>query len=113
MFQIAVGTAIAFLVIAGIVEICVRAQSYLMSVPEGRVVFMVPSRGRDESIEYVIRSVYFRAREQQRALPEIVVVDDGMDEQTRAICEKLALDLGCVRICHRRELAEDGCMEKV
>lgn len=113
MFQIVVGTVIAFLAIAGVVEIWLNMREAALSVPPGRVVYMVPVQGDDQSVEYVIRAVFYHARAHHRALPDIVVLDEGMDAETRAVCEKLAEDLGCVRICRRQELPDRLCGEKI
>ncbi len=109
MFQIVMGTVIAFLAVAGLVEIAVRVQEAVLRVPAGRVVFMVPVKGSDQSIEYIVRAVFYHARAHHRALPDIIVLDEGMDAETRAVCEKLADELGCVRILRRQELPERLC----
>ena len=113
MFEIVIGTVIAFLAITGVVELCRNVQQYFLGMPEKRVVFTIAAKGRDENIEYVIRSIFFNAREQHYKLPDIIVVDDGMDSETREICEKLAYDLGCVRICRKHELAREICGQKI
>lgn len=113
MFQIVVGTVIAFFAVVGVAEICLSLREAIMRVPTGRVVFMVPVQSGDESVEYVVRAIFYHARTRHRALPDIVVLDEGMDAETRAVCQKLAEELGCVRICRRQELPERLCGEKV
>lgn len=113
MFQIMVGTVISFFAVVGVVEICLSLREAVLRVPAGRVVFMVPVQGGDQSVEYVVRAIFYHARARHYSLPDIVVLDEGMDAETRAVCEKLAEELGCVRICRRQELPDRLCGEKV
>jgi hypothetical protein len=113
MLQIIVGTIIAFLSVAGIAELVRCVQEFFLMTPQDRITFMVASRGHDEKIEYILRSLIFKTRSLHlKVSPIIIVVDEGMDAETKAICEKLSGEYGSIRICASQELAAMFCGEK-
>jgi hypothetical protein len=105
MLEIIVGTALAFLAIVGAAEIAVHIRnSFFEKIPDG-VTEVVTVRGHDESVEYRLRSL--NASERPGILPSrtrIVVVDEGMDAETAAICGKLADEYGNITVCAPGEL---------
>lgn len=106
MLQIIIGTIIAFLSVAGIAEIASCIQEYLYMPAQEKITFLVTSRGHDDKIEYVIRSLLFKAGKFHfKVTPVILVVNEGMDAETMAICEKLSDEFGCIHICTSQEVA--------
>ena len=114
MLQIIIGTVIAFLSLAGILELGRCVLEFFYSQPQDKITLIIHSRGHDGRIEYLLRSMIFKSRgEGLKALPVIIVVDDGMDEETRAICRKLSEEYGYIHICGKHDLPvlldpEDG-----
>ena len=108
MTEIIMGTLVAFFVIIGVTEFFHTMGDFLFKPPSGRVRFFVTSCGHDEQLEYMIRSVAHRAPSFLPAdrKPLIIVVDNGMDEETKKICSLLSEELGCVEICRSEELPD-------
>ncbi|HEX3027012.1 MAG TPA: hypothetical protein VHR42_07275 [Clostridia bacterium] len=106
MLEIIVGTAVAFFTIVGIVEVSRGVMERLL-LPNGeKMIFLIASSGHSESMEYRVRSLVYLAREMHlKSLPSIVIVDEGMDNETRKICELLASEFECVGICGNGELS--------
>ena len=104
MLQIVIGTVIAFLAIAGVAEIAHNIQEFFF-MPREKVTMMVKTSGHDERIEYLVRSLVSRAQGFQKASPVIIIVDEGMDEETKRICEKLSGEFPYISICAPNELA--------
>lgn len=101
------GLIVAFFAVIGITEFIRSGLRYFLSPPQDRVTYIVRVRGRDERVEYIVRSLACVAREQCAAgSPVIVLIDEDMDTQTRAVCDVLAGELGCVRICKTHELPQ-------
>lgn len=101
MLQMILGITIAFFAIIGIADLAHGTEEFLLKPRGKRVAYIVSSHGHDEQIEYIVRSLAIRAVPGQ---PLIVVMDDGMDEETKKICELLRNDLGCVTICTKAEI---------
>lgn len=112
MLQIITGLLIAFAAVIIIISLWNAAGEYFFMPagtirPSGNIVaFIVTSRGHDEQIEYMVRSFACRAKNLSQSGSMIVVIDQGMDEETRKICEILAKDLQCVKICETKELPQ-------
>ena len=105
MLQIVIGTIIAFLAVAGIAEIASCVQELLYMPPQEKITFLVTSRGHDDKIEYVVRSLIFKARAfHSKMTPVIIIVNEGMDEETMAICEKLSDVFDCLHVCTSQEV---------
>lgn len=101
------GVVFAFLAAVGATELLRSGLRYFLSPPRDRVTYMVHVRGRDERVEYIVRSLVCAAREQGAdGHPVIVLIDEDMDAQTRQICDTLAGELGCVRVCKTHELPQ-------
>lgn len=105
MIHVITGALLAFFAIVGFSESLKAAGDFLLR-PDGGVKFIVTPGEHDEQVEYRIRSLVFRASSFTRrgSGPLIVVVDTGMDSETRKICELLQKELGCVAICRGDEL---------
>ena len=105
MLEIIIGTALAFFCIVGIAEICHSVKEHFLLPSEEKIAFVITLRGHNERIEYLVRSLVFKGNElPTRSAPSILLIDDGMDEETRRICDILARELGCVKICKSCEV---------
>jgi cellulose synthase/poly-beta-1,6-N-acetylglucosamine synthase-like glycosyltransferase len=106
------GTVIAFLSVAGLLELGRYVLEFIYMPSQDRITLIVSSKGHDEKIEYLLRSLLFKAHGfHLKILPIIIVVDEGMDEETKAICEKLSGEYGCINICASQELPVLLCPE--
>lgn len=105
MFQLITGIVIAFFTVIGVTEVIRNGLRYFLTPSEARVTYVVRVHGRDEGVEYIVRALAFTAREQgARNVPIILLIDDDMDAQTRQICDVLAGELDCVRVCKSQEI---------
>lgn len=104
MVEIILGTLLAFFSIVGMVEVA-HSLWELFNNPVEKVTYVIALQGHSEKVEYIVRSIAFKASFLRHAKnPVIFVIDEGMDEQTRQICELLAEELNCITICSRGEL---------
>lgn len=101
MAEMIIGTILAFLAIIGAAELLQNAADGLLRPTRGRAAFLIALSGHEEQTEYLLRSLIFRAQTAPfvGCNPSIIVVDRGMDDETRRICETLADESGCVAIC--------------
>lgn len=107
MLEIIVGTALAFLAVVGAAEVAVHIRNEFFDKMPCGVTAVLTARGHDESVEYRLRSLLtasYTGGKSEEA--HIIVVDEGMDEETAAICEKLAAEHGNISVCAPEELAE-------
>jgi hypothetical protein len=112
MLQIIMGTIIAFLSLAGLLELGRYVLEFFYMPSQDRITLIVASRGHDEKIEYLLRSLIFKSRSIHiKLLPTILVINQGMDSETMAICEKLSDKYGCISICDSQELVRLLCPE--
>jgi hypothetical protein len=106
MLQIIAGTMLAFFAIVGAAEMFRSLCSFLLKPKENKFTFLVTSRGKDEQIEYIIRSLVFKAGLLNVVCktPCIIIIDQGMDEETKRICDILNKEMGCIKVCSLNEL---------
>lgn len=99
------GVLISFFAIVGLAEVGRGVMKYLLTPKPGNGAIIVTCKGHDEQIEYYLRSLANQADE-YRFLnrPHIIVIDAGMDDETRSICESLARDIDGIAICKTNEL---------
>lgn len=72
-------------------------KQYLLSV--------IPCKGHEEEIEYLVRSTYsWLSSRCSGGACCILLVDCGMDEETREICGLICEQLDCVELCEESEL---------
>lgn len=99
------GVLISFFAIVGLAEVGRGVIKYLLTPKLERAAFIVTCKGHDEQIEYYLRSLANQADEYRfLSQPHIVVIDAGMDDETRRICENLARDIDGIAICRTDEL---------
>lgn len=105
MLNIIGGALLAFFAIIGFTE-TLRSAAEALLKPRGGVRFVLSPGTHDDNVEYRIRSLVFRASAllPSGEWPLVVVVDNGMDAETRKICELLSKELGCVGIFRGEEL---------
>lgn len=108
MAELITGTILAFLAIVGAAELLRALTDYMLRPSRGKVAFIVAISGHEEQTEYLLRSLIFKARAVSFLYhkPCIIVVDRGMDDETKKICETLADELGCVEICSDVDFTE-------
>lgn len=102
---IVIGVLISFFAIIGLAETLRGIKNYLLSPKQERAAFVLSCKGHDEQIEYNVRALANQATELRfhgQAL--IIILDEGMDDETRGICETLARDIEGVTVCRSYEL---------
>lgn len=106
MLQIIAGTLLAFFAIVGAAEMFRSLCTFLLKPRGSNITYLVVSRGNDEQIEYIIRSLVFRAGLLNAVCksPYIVVIDQNMNDETKKICDILSKELGCIKVCKTNEL---------
>jgi len=107
MLQIIAGTILAFFAIVGAAEMFRSLCAFFLKPRENKFTFIITSRGKDEQIEYIIRSLVFKAGFLNAVCksPCIIIIDQGMDDETKKICEILNNEMGCIKVCQSKELA--------
>jgi hypothetical protein len=107
MLQIIAGTILAFFAIVGAAELFRSLCSFLLKPSTNKFSFLITSRGKDEQMEYVIRSLVFKAGLLNVVCktPCIIIIDQGMDEETKKISDILSNEMGCIKVCKSKELA--------
>lgn len=64
------------------------------------LVSVMPLSGHIEDVELIVRGLISRQRwNHRRTCTTIVLVDAGMDEETREICERISKDRSGVLVC--------------
>lgn len=106
MPQIIAGTLLAFFAIVGAAEMFRSLCTFFLKPQGNKIAFLVASRESDEQIEYIIRSLVFRAGVLNSVCktPCIVIIDQGMNEETKKICDILSKEMGCIKVCKSNEL---------
>jgi hypothetical protein len=110
MFEIIVGTVIAFLSAVGAADLLSRAGRLLFDPAPGSMTLVITENGRDEAAEYRLRSLvaHYAAGLRETAGSrgvKIIVIDCGMDAETAEICVKIAEKYPCVSVCRPEEAA--------
>ena len=75
--------------------------------------WVLPMSGHVEQAEYQVRSLVTRCRWKDKSRrARCVVVDEGMDGETRQICELLCRDFPCLTLCGQGDKAECSSANK-
>ena len=92
--------------IVGFVEVLRLFFQMLLTADAWRESYVIiPISGHKEDIEYLVRGVLFEEGWKNNLKScHILVVDGGIDEETRAICELLGREYENVRICRPQEV---------
>ena len=75
----------------------------------GKFYLVLFMSGHDENAELVLRSACERIRWIPDSRVELVVVDCGMDEETKEICETICADLPEIHLCSQGEVGKILC----
>lgn len=75
----------------------------------GKLYLVVPMGGHDEEAELVLRSACERVRWLPGGGAELLLVDCGMDEETRRICDMTCADLPELQFCRPDEVGKIIC----
>jgi hypothetical protein len=105
MPEIIAGVLISFFAVVGFAEVLRYAKKYFLEPVAKRAAFVVTCAGHDEQIEYCVRALANRVNELSCGDRMIVIVDAGMDDETRDICARLSRDIDGVTVCKTGELA--------
>ena len=95
----------------GFIETCkmmIEAATAGMQHSLSEASLVIPVQGEVEDIEYVVKKAVHEITplSSERADVQVIIVDLGMEEQTRKICEYLARELGCIHIADSEEAIE-------
>ncbi|QAT49647.1 hypothetical protein EQM14_07595 [Caproiciproducens sp. NJN-50] len=107
MFEILFKTLFVLFAILGIVEAFRMFLFWLLKTENpGKLYLVISISGHDENAELVLRSACERIRWIPDGNTELIVIDRGMDEETRQICEMACLDFPEVHICRANEVSK-------
>lgn len=105
MPEIIAGVLITFLAAVGLTELWCYIKKYVYEPTGQKAAFVVTCSGHDEKIEYYVRALANQASDLRFYGDRLVVIiDAGMDDETRAICEKLEKDISGVTVCKMSDL---------
>lgn len=107
MPEIIAGALITFLAIFGASELIFKLKNQLMMSKMKNTAIVVACEGHDEEIEYQLKSLATRSEYLKHSGGRvIIIVDRGMDEETRTICEKLKNDIDGIEVCKASDLPD-------
>ena len=98
---------LTILAVIGLVALCRGAASVLLRPREtGCMALILPLRGNVPDAEHRLRytASQFGRLARQRELCSILCLDDGMEEETRKICETLCVEYPFMNVCTREQL---------
>lgn len=98
-------TVIAFLSVIGIADLIrMLIEKILNGAQKQYLLSIIPCKGHEEELEYLVRNAYSRLSGLGSSSCCILLVDCGMDEESRKICEIICEKLDCVELCQENEL---------
>ena len=98
-------TIITILSVIGIADLIRLLTEKILGGAKKQVLFsIIPCKGHEEELEYLVRNAYIRLSSHGSGSCCILLVDCGMDEETREICGLLCDRLDCVELCEENEL---------
>lgn len=71
---------------------------------KSRCVVLYPVKGHREDVEYLLRALIKKADYGESRQVRIIVVDCGMDEETKHICSLFLKDRPQIELCEAKEL---------
>ena len=107
MFQQIIYLCLIIVTVCGLIEIYRITARWLHQPPEAdRVIVIVTAKGKDEKLEYILRSIASRTEliTTDGKPPQIVVADLGMDKETKEVCKLLEKEIDSLRICQTIEI---------
>ncbi len=99
-------TILTILAVIGLADLIRLLSAWILS-GSGRqyIVSVIPCKGNEEEIEYIVKSAYSRLKEQYRCKEcRIIIADSGIDPKTRKICEQLCHDIDGVILCEGHDV---------
>ena len=110
MFEMMINVVFALFAIVGIVELFRVLLFRILKIKQiGKLYFVVPMKGHNEEAELVLRSAHERIQWLPDCEAEVLVVDCGMDEETKQICEIASFDLSGIRLCRPDDVEQIIC----
>lgn len=104
MPEIAAAVIFTFLAIFGLAELIFRIKEKLFEPVNTHSAIVISCEGHDEEIEYSLRALVNREEDLRSGERLIIVIDKGMDEETRTICQKISEEFGGIEVCKISEL---------
>lgn len=98
---------IVLLAIIGLVVACHKiADGILRPHYKGEITMVLPFRGRVEDIEYRLRYVagQYQKMTQDTEVGWLICLDEGMEEETRTICEMVCSEYPFMNLCTKAQL---------
>lgn len=110
MFDVIIKLLFVLFAVFGIVEISRLFLFWLLKTEHpGKLFLAVSLCGHNDDVEVVLRSACERAKWMIGGEAAVLVVDCGMDEETRRICEIACRDMPELRLCRPEDLAQTIC----
>lgn len=101
----AANIVLLFLVLIGTVTVFQKISLRLLSIGKNReVVLLLPVGENERELEMVLRTANMRMKNFGKGFcKKIVVLDCGMDAESRKICEACCRDYPALTVCRERE----------
>jgi len=98
-------TAVLLLSLYGCVEL-IRSITLRVLKNEKKIpsYLVIPISGNCRNMEFIVRSAVSRSRWMSDFPSKVLLLDAGMDEQTRELAEKICMDFENVHIATQKEL---------
>lgn len=98
----------ALLAIIGVAELARWLWLYLLrSKKKGKIYFVFSFHGHEKEAEIALRGAVHRLRMYGGAdEKKIICLDNGMDDETKQICDLTAKDTQMVEVCTEKELPD-------
>ncbi len=105
MAQAILLTVITVLAVIGLADIIRSVSAWILSGGRRQYILsVIPCKGHEENMEYLIKSAYSHLKELYPCKScRILLVDYGIDAETKRSCELLCKELDCVLLCDNEE----------
>lgn len=99
-------TLLTLLAVIGIADILRAFSSWVLSgAGHQTLISIIPCKNNADDLEYIVKSTYFRLKQQNHCRHcRIILTNDGADEQTVKICERLSRENDCIILCKEDEI---------
>ncbi len=105
MLNLIAKVVFALFAVLGLVEMFRRFLFWLLRTKNpGKFYLIVSIRGHEEEAELILRSACERLKWLPDRHAEMILVDSGMDQETRKICEMACCDLPEIHFCRPDEM---------
>ena len=105
MFEIIVKIVFVLFAVVGMLEAFRALVFWLLRTKNpGKLYLIVSMSGHDEEAELVLRSAQERVKWLGSSEAQVLLVDRGMDEETRKICDSAAAEMPELRLCRPDEV---------